>query len=504
MRYAKYILLLLLILLLGLCAISNDSLWMDEGKRLYHAQEGTWKVLSAGMAQDMQPLFFLQEWAWGHLLCFKDYVMRGMNVPFLLMAAVYLMLILRCLKLSPAFVALLGVHPMAAYYMNDISPYIILLACAFGVLFHGFFARPSWTNLILLHLWLVLAYAYHFVAGFMVFIYAFSVMFTLCQQRRAFPWVRHLTVGLVFCAAYLPLTCFYLQHMHDGAGHGWGAPGFGNLSYVLYSLLGFQGMGLSRNDLRAGHWEHLTPTMLGLLLVSLLSMAVVALLQVRVLLRLLRQRYVLCLFGYAAVFMMAAFVMKFQFWERHLMPLLAGFLVLEIQLIHEAWCNGVRKRTVTRIAVVLLLAGQCVSCAQLRLNPYYGKEDYKGVLKDLEQKGSLTDGSVTLMQGHLAVWECYKAPWTTVGMYLRNPLAVKEGTMLSIDSLSTEQVLDCVNFLMRRHRRMHLVLWEKAESTREFYPQAAEVLRRCGYEVEVDESHNCFKVLTLTHGSYPW
>lgn len=497
MRYAKYVLPLLLILLMGLAAVSNDSLWMDEGKRLYHAQEGTWKVLSDGMGQDMQPLFFLQEWAWGNALCFKDWVMRGMNVPFLLLAAGYFMLILRQLKLHPAFALLLGLHPMAAYYVNDISPYIILLACTFGVLYHGFFARSSWGNLAGMHVWLVLAYAYHFVAGFMLFIYAFAVAAGLWRQKKDFPLLRHAAVALLFCVVYLPLTWYYLQHMHDGTGHGMGAPGAGNLSYVLYSLLGFQGLGLSRNDIRAAHWGNLTPAMVASLVVYLLCLAAVALLNLRALGQLLRQRFVLCLAGYAAVFMAAAFVMKFQFWERHLMPLLAAVLVLEAQLLRAAWQGG-RLRIVGRAAVAGVLACQLLSCAQLRLNPYHGKEDFKGVLEQMERNGSRTDGSLTIMQGHLAVWECYKAPWTTVGVYLHNPLAVKEGTMLSIDSLTTPQVLECVDYLMRRHRKMYLILCEKADSTRDLYPAAAETLQRRGYKVECDSSHNSFKILTLT------
>lgn len=502
MKHVRDGILILLSLLLGAAAISGDSLWMDEGKRLYHALEGSWTVLWSGMQQDMQPLFFLQEWAWGHLFCFQDFVMRGMNLPFLAVAVVYLLLILRRLGLPSLLVLLLPLHPMTVYYMNDISPYIILLACTMGMLYHGFFAaeRHAWRHVALLHVWLVTAYAYHFIAGFMGVIYACSLAVDAVRYRRETPWRRHLLTGAAFCVLYLPLTWFYLSHMHDGQGHGWGAPGAANAGYVLYALPGCQGLGLSRNALRAHAFREFTPVMAVLLAGHLSALGALLLCHARRAVSLLCRRYVLCLGVYALLFVAAAFVMKFQFWERHLMPLLAGVLVWEVQLA-GAVLRAPRRPWLNRLLLAAVAAGLLTSSVRLRFDGYYGKEDFKGVLSTLEKTDWKQKEIPVLMQGHLAVWVCYGAEWVPVGQYIESPLRVKPGTMLSLVQLREEQVMACVHHLLRTHRTLLLVLSEKEESTPGLWQRAAEKLRAEGCEVQQDDSCRTFRILTVSRKS---
>ncbi len=504
MKHARLFLILFITLAAGLAAVSNDSLWMDEGKRMVHACYGTWEMLWRGMGQDMQPLFYLQEWAWGNAFSFTDFIMRGMNLPFLLIGAVYLCALLRRAGISPWWALLLPLHPMTCYYMNDVSPYIILQACTLGMLYHGFFAeRHRWGNIAALNAWFALAYAYHFIAGFMGLIYACSLLLDLLRRRAETPWRRHIITGLCFCVVYIPLTCFYLLHMHNGDGQGWESPGAANAGYVLYALLGFQGLGLSRNALRAHDFTGLTPAMIAALAGYALTLAASALLNLKQLLLLLRQRYVLCMGLYALVFAAASFVMKFQFWERHFMPLLAGAVVLEAQLLHALWQSAGAKRWLNRALIALLLAGQLLSCAQLRCNPYHGKDDYKGVLTELKQQ----DGLV-LMQGTLAVWVCYGTEWASVGQYIQSPLQVKDGAYLTLAGLDGRQVTDVTAYLLRRHRSLRLVLDAKEMTTPGLFDSAAETLRRQGFTVQVNDKHRNFRILTVSAPqrlySSPW
>lgn len=495
MKHIRLFIILLLTLVAGLLSISADSLWMDEGKRMVHACYGTWEMLWHGMELDMQPLFYLQEWAWGNALSFTDFIMRGMNLPFLLIGTAYLYALLRRAGVSAWWALLLPLHPMTVYYMNDVSPYIILQACTLGMLYHGFFAeRHRWRNIMLLNAWFALAYAYHFIAGFMGLIYGTALLLDLLRHRKETPWRRHIVTGLCFCVVYIPLTAFYLLHLHSGENHGWEAPGVANAGYVLYALLGFQGLGLSRNALRAHEFAGFTPAMAAMLGGYALTLAAVALLNIKRLFALLRQRYVLCAAVYALVFAAAAFIMKFQFWERHFMPLLAAAVVLEAQLLHALW-QEMPRRKLNRALIILLLAGQLVSAAQLRYNPYHGKDDYKGVLTELKQQEGLV-----LMQGTLAVWVCYGVEWAPVGQYIQSPLQVKDGTYLSLVSLTGEQVLQCTQYLLRRHRSLRVVLDAKDATTPGLYDGAADALRRQGFNVQVNDTHRSFRILTVSNG----
>lgn len=499
MKHARLFLILLIALSAGCLSISADSMWMDEGKRLVHAFYGTWDMLWSGICQDMQPLFFLQEWVWGNVSSFTDFVMRGMNLPYLLIGVAYLYALLRRAGVSPWWALLLPLHPMTVYYMNDISPYITLQACTLGMLYHGFFAeRHHWRNIILLNAWFALAYAYHFIAGFMGLLYGASLLVDLLRHRRETPWVRHIVTGACFCMLYIPLTGFYLLHLHSGESHGWEAPGVANAGYVVYALLGFQGMGLSRNALRAHEFAGFTPVMAVMAGGYALTLAAVAVFNMKRLFALLRQRYVLCMGAYALVFSAAAYIMKFQFWERHFMPLLPCVIVLEAQLLHALWAEN-RRRGVNLCLMALLLVGQLVSSCQLRFNPYYGKDDYKGVLTELRQQNDLV-----LMQGNLPVWVCYKVDWAPVGQYIQTPLQVKEGTYLTLVTLNSEQVLECTAYLLRRHRSLRLVLDAKDTDTPGLYDGAAEALRRQGFGVEVNDSYRSFRILTVTAPERPY
>lgn len=248
-------------------------------------------------------------------------------------------------------------------------------------------------------------------------------------------------------------------------------------------------MRCARMSLRAS-----PPAMAAMLGGYALTLAAVALLNIKRLFTLLRQRYVLCAAVYALVFAAAAFIMKFQFWERHFMPLMAAAVVSETQLLHALW-QEMPRRTLNRAIIILLLAGQLVSAAQLRYNPYHGKDDYKGVLTELKQQEGLV-----LMQGTLAVWVCYGVDWAPVGQYIHTPRQVNKGAYLTLAGLNSEQITECTAYLLRRHNSLRLVLDAKDATTPGLYDGAADALRRRGFNVQVNDTHRSFRILTVSNG----
>ena len=175
----KWWLLGVLVVLIGALSISSHSLWMDEAIRIEYANRSVsdgyfdkqWGLLQMG-------LMHLQ-YLWGSLIGKTEIAYRWLNVPFLMVSAVYFTYILKKNNLSPLWVLVVCVHPMVVYYMNDAGPYIILLACSAAVYYHGFYAdrQNSISNSIVTLTWLLIGFCVHFIYGFAVVLYICALLY---------------------------------------------------------------------------------------------------------------------------------------------------------------------------------------------------------------------------------------------------------------------------------------------------------------------------------------
>lgn len=489
-------------------AINGTGLWDDEGYRSFFALYGDVGNMLAYSGRDKQFLFVFYEWLWVSLFPHTEAGMRCMNIPFFLMALLYELCILRRLHLSPWWAVVLLLHPMVWYYLNEVSPYIIMMAASLGLCFHAFFAKKpdSWGHLVGLHACFLLGYACHFIFGFAYFIVLGGLALRL-RRREPVAWGRYAAVFAAFCLCFLPLTWWYWIHMEDGQNYGWGHPGAANIAYVVYSFLGMQGMGLSRLDIRAGEWAHLTPAMLVLLGGFCSAVAPLLLLNLRSLFGVLRQRWVAALGICALVFYAGAFVKNFQFWERHVIMLLVLPLVLipqfgqSVMRVSAAW----RRRL---SAALLAAAAWCwlASSANLAFNAYYRKDDFKGVVTYLREQGYADSTTPILAQGNRFVYFYYADifPYQELTERKVRGFGMEKGKLFLLNQLSAETQMGVLTAMVRAYGSADLILCRRDTSFAGGNPDAAEALLRSkGFDVEVKADFNMFRLLHLRESRRP-
>jgi hypothetical protein len=113
-------------LLIGMAAITRQSLWMDEGGTAFRALMPTleewWRMLLHLRGSDVQmPLYMFLAWLWHQAGALSEYALRAANLPWLVIAA----LALGRVRFWP-LVCLCS--PFVLYYTGEFRPYAMQIA----------------------------------------------------------------------------------------------------------------------------------------------------------------------------------------------------------------------------------------------------------------------------------------------------------------------------------------------------------------------------------------
>lgn len=488
-----------LIPLLSFLSISSQGIWIDEAIRIACASvtiengffDQQWALMQMGLANIM--------YIWEVIFGRSEFASRCMNIPFLMIAAVYLVRILRHYKLSAFWVLLLCVHPMISYYLNDAGPYLALLACSCGMYYHSFFTdkRGTWSNSLFLIGWFLLGYSIHFIFGFAGIVYLFSLIRWYRQIRSLKAMRREFIIAILSAPFFLYITYMYLQYMQHGIDRGWETPGILNIGVVIYSFLGLAGLGLPRNDMRSGDLQLITPFMITAVSLNLLMLGIIVAAGFKRLVNYLKSPMVLSALALAAGFYVAAASRNFQFWERHLMFTFPAFFLILVVLLQNAW-NAARYRWLFRGAVIIYTGLLLFSSAQLRWNYDYQKEDIKGVYNYLNTHSILHSNIPVLMQGgnFLHYYYACTDPRREVPTPARN--------IALVEAMPQSELIRLIEQTSPANPTICLVLCRKTPATLKLYQNAEQFFSSLGYSVEANNSFNGYKILILRRKASPF
>lgn len=374
-----------------IAGINAKSLWYDECLvyryiNFPNAKEVLKKALDASGSEKQMPLFLLFAWAWSQIFGLSEIAMRSVNVlpAFLYAICGYRIANIVCKKkkvwLGSMFFLL---NPIFIAYLNEARPYIALLAFALITVYNSFYEEDfnSGKNIISIHLFLLLGISFHLLFVFSFCIYICGILYH--DKREDLKLKRHIKGLLYFLPLYIILlgymafTFYYSSSSSIGNASG---SVVASLIVSTYYILGYGGLGLSRNDLRSPSLDTLTPAML--ILIAALSVVLV-LFAIALIKRvskdsLTNRSFWLLIAGMALIlcFSLLSIVFHYSFWERHIISLSAIFIVLILEVISA--CN-------MRYMAYLLLFLFSVSSINFRFNNYYGNEDYKSVINDLNK-----------------------------------------------------------------------------------------------------------------------
>ena len=238
--------------LVGLAAITTQSLWMDEGSGAFKALIPDFKdwwamTLRLGGSDVQMPVYMFLLWCWAQLGALSEFALRAINLPWLIIAV----LALRKVSFWP-LVCLTS--PFVLYYTGELRPYAMqiaggaLAAAAISKViagreqggFAGLHAVAAASLLLAASSLTAAVWASGLWAGVLI-------IRPEWLARRGF-WLRSLPwiAGVLAIGGYY---CFTLLNGYRATG----IEGSSVLSvfFGFYEMIGLLGLGPGRNELRA-------------------------------------------------------------------------------------------------------------------------------------------------------------------------------------------------------------------------------------------------------------
>ena len=391
-----------LALLLLPLAITNDSLWLDEGDTAMYVLQPdfhAWcdRLLHDGQADCQMPLALLCSWVTGKLWGTQEWQLRALNLLWGALALAGMQRVGRRLQI-PWLPLLLAVQPYFWFYLNEARPYALQLAGGawlLAALVEFYFARAGgvvWA-------WLLAG------AGFFLFcgtlLAPLPVAATICAGgwlawRSGWrPSRKAVTILLGGLAACLPVAAYYLTTLLRGArgAQVWQVD-LKFLAYVIYEFTGLGGLGLTQDQIRQlAHAPHLLANLASHAGQLLLPVVLLGLLCAVLYLGLRRGSFpvdfrrlipglglVLGITG--GVLVVGSLLLQKAFWARHYAPVFPFYVALLGLGLTGLWTLS---RHWLRAVPVLLWGLLIWSALSYRFNPALGKEDYRSAAQFARQ-----------------------------------------------------------------------------------------------------------------------
>ena len=392
---------------------TSESIWIDEALllRIRHAgdfSEACRMAASAGGSEVQMPLATLFYWACGQVAGWTETALRLCNLVPLAAGVVALAWVGKRLR-AGYLPVLLAANPFVWYYANEIRPYSLQIAAGCG-LAAGLLAMVQRNEINGIGVSIFGASALIASGASMLGVFcaggaALSLVPVFVRQRMSLTRNGVIAAVVVSVPGAL-LAAYFWSTLRQGSGGFRGQPvTLGNIGFAIYELLGFGGLGPGRGALRdagrygdAGLAALLQPSWLSLSVLAGLWI-VMAVLVLRGLFSVLRGRpslvslmslvYWTAIAGALSSFAVAAWVIGFPFWGRHIAAVLPLFLCAV-----AATLSCLRAPGWTRCAhacIFLLITVLLVSSLRQRWLPEYRKDDYRGavaIANDAARKGA--------------------------------------------------------------------------------------------------------------------
>ena len=362
------------IFLISLLSITGGSLWDDEICRGADPISGDIKATMQTALGYAQPGYMLYIMLWSHLIGATEYLLRCSNLPFVVIAVIYVFKIIKSRDWSVWWSLLFFIHPMFVYYMDEATPYIIVYAFSLAFVYYTFCVEKfsGWQNLVKLNIFYLLGVFFHFMFGFIIVLYFANCFLKIRAEKPVI--LRHIGIMACFSPFYFVLLYLYTSYL-NGTHTGFGIK---SIFYIIYAFLGMQGVGLSRNDLRAGNLENIQ-----LWQCVFLALFVIVLLGILVILVRGRSSFVkrnqgmlISSTAFFLVIFLCSAAVHMGLWERHCMSVFPVFLICLCDILHELQHKSIWEGRVLLCLYLVLLTVSSIFIARLY---YYSCDDIKGM-----------------------------------------------------------------------------------------------------------------------------
>ena len=382
---------LVFVALIAVVAVSNQSLWIDEGNSAMKAIQPNfvlfWEKMKELGGSDLQmPLYMGLLWLWEKMLGHSEYALRALNIPFFTLSAAVLLYkwdAERRHKL--AFVLQMCFSPILWVYIDEARPYILQFfgaTCVLVALWNQA-KTPHLNKNLAIFCMGALALCGSSLTG-VIFTFWFGLAFLVILIRQhvwssIFSSKQNLVALLVTSIGMCGLGMYYFWTLTQGArASGVGKTDLLSIGFCFYELLGFTGLGPDRLSLREHGLTSLKPFFLPLtsLVISLTVFGTSSALYFTKSSRVHRAE----IFIFAAVFCGAVsmvavgYIANFRVLGRHLMPILPFVLLLASLGLAHLWQSNKKLSQTLVLTLCLLLIFSSLST---RFSPRFAKDDYR-------------------------------------------------------------------------------------------------------------------------------
>lgn len=399
---------------------STSSLWVDEAQTWTYASKGSLsnfvaELTSETKSEAQMPLGMLAFWAGGKLFGLSELGLRSIN---LLWAAgtLFVFYLLGKREGIPLLPLILVIQPFFWFYVNEARPYALQIFGGSLLLLslHHALGRNG-SDLRTMLLWGIgslLVSGASMLGGIPVVVVTFLLAIAYILQRRL-PSRGSLIWASGFLLLLLGLATYYFRTLLGGAGGSkiWQL-GPQNLLFSAVELAGFSGLlpgrQVLRDLVRHGGWANLDATTLTIAALGSGLLTLYFLILGLWWVRHLRQTpawvwYATCVsVASALILCLAAAVVGFPFWGRHLAPAFPFVIAIVGWLTFHCYqSTGPLIRTGLLLGLVALL----VSAVALRFSPHHAKDDYRA--SAALAKESLKRGEIVWWAADPAAARCY-------------------------------------------------------------------------------------------------
>ena len=372
----------------GLVAVSSDSLWIDEaltGNEVSHASiRGVWQMLAHDKASDLQmPLYIFHLWLWVKIFGTGEWALRAVNILWFVGGfSVMLAAFSGRQRRSLALVAL--ACPFTWYFLNEARPYamqigtsLIAFAAACRLAGGGELTAASERNWLAAFCFGVVVLSGSSLLG-MIWAGAFVLAAAwFIPGKRVLELARvHLAAAVLFFVFLAALGAYYLWTLHIGARATAGNTDARNLVFIAYELLGFGGLGPGRLEMREGSPSLLIPYAVPLAIYGafLLYMMLSGLRRVRSEFSFRRLLVLLAIIVVPALIILGAgWHLHFRVLERHFAPVIA----LVVFVLGAGLAENCHRGILSRLLVCGFVGLSLWSCLEVRFALRQKKDDYR-------------------------------------------------------------------------------------------------------------------------------
>ena len=377
------------------CAVTSQSLWIDEANSAINAIQPTWagffQLIGSERGSELQmPFYMASLWGWEKFVGPTEYALRAMNVP-LFVAAIGAALwgLSVSLGIRQWFCLFSICSPMVWTYLDEARPYSMQFLSSTLVMvglvnLGSIRGSPHLKDAAFVFIGIVLLCGSSLIG--VIYSFFFGLAFLACWLRRE-PLYAALrqpglwALALLTASVLAGLGFYYLWTLKVGArASGAGKTNIQTMAFCAYELLGFTGAGPGRAGLRDNPIIAIRSFLpfLGLYAVFLSAFFLTAIKSIPPFLPLSRWVGFLPIFFAALTSGVAVIILglvaDFRVIGRHLMPLLPFLLIGMANLSSTIWARGGKPN---RGIVAAFLILSLISSVSIRTFNRFAKDDYR-------------------------------------------------------------------------------------------------------------------------------